>query len=185
MLSIGTLGAFFNAMKKTEKSLFVQNLTEEIKASSAVVLVDYAGLSVKMQQDLKEKLREVNARMVVAKNTLLRLAATDAKVSSEIYDDSAISGPTALIMTEGDPIAPLQVVSKFAKEFSIPSLKVGIVEGSFQDTENLTKLSKLPSKDVLYAQAVGAIGGPLYGLVYSLQANMTKLVYVLNEASKK
>lgn len=172
-------------MNKTEKSLFVQNLTEEIKASSAVVLVDYAGLSVKMQQDLKERLSEVNARMVVAKNTLFRLAATEAKSPKEVYEDSAISGPTAIIMTEDDPIAPLQVVSKFAKEFEIPNLKVGVVEGSFQDKDGLTTLSRLPSKDVLYAQTVGAIGGPLFGIVSTLQANMTKLVYVLSEASKK
>lgn len=182
---LGTLGAFFNAMNKTEKSLFVQNLTEEIKASSAVVLIDYAGLSVKMQQDLKERLSEVNAKMAVVKNTLFKLAATEAKSPSEVYEDTAISGPTALIMSEDDPIAVLQVVSKFSKEFDIPNLKVGIVEGSFENQENLVALSKLPSKDILYAQVVGAIGGPLYGIVGTLQANMTKLVYILDQASKK
>ena len=172
-------------MNKTEKSLFVKNLTEEIKTSTSVVLIDYAGLSVKMQQDLKEKLSEVNARMTVAKNTLFKLAATEARSPKEVYEDSALSGPTAIIMTEDDPIAPLQVISKFAKEFEIPNLKVGVVEGSFQDKDNLTTLSKLPSKDVLYAQVVGAVGGPLYGIVGTLQANMTKLVYILSEASKK
>ena len=172
-------------MNKTEKSLFVQNLSEEIKSATAVVLIDYSGLSVKMQQDLKMKLSEANARMVVVKNTLFRLAAQDAKSPSDVYEDSAISGPTALVMTEDDPIAVLQVLSKFAKEFDIPNLKVGIVEGAYQNKENLVSLSKLPSKDVLYAQAVGAIGGPLYGLVGTLQSNMTKLVSILEQASKK
>ena len=88
-------------------------------------------------------------------------------------------------MSEDDPIAVLQVVSKFSKEFDIPNLKVGIVEGSFENQENLVALSKLPSKDILYAQVVGAIGGPLYGIVGTLQANMTKLVYILDQASKK
>jgi large subunit ribosomal protein L10 len=172
-------------MKKTEKSLFVQNLSEEMKVASSVVLIDYSGMGVKKQQELKKRLSEVDAKMVVVKNTLFKLAATDSKAPGEVVEDSVLSGPTALIMTEGDPISPLQVLAKFAKEFDVLQLKVGVIEGSYQDKDNLLKLSTLPGKDVLYAQAIGAIGAPLYGLIYTLQSNMQKLVYILDTASKK
>jgi large subunit ribosomal protein L10 len=172
-------------MKKPEKSFFVQNLTEELKSASSVILVDYAGLTVKAQQDLKKQLMEVNARMLVVKNTLLKRAGEFAKIDSEALTDTVLQGPTALILSEEDPIAPLQILAKFAKEFEIPQLKVGVVEGSFQDKEALTRLSTLPGKDVLIGQAIGAIAAPMYGLIGTLQGNMQKLVFILEEYKSK
>jgi large subunit ribosomal protein L10 len=172
-------------MKKTEKTFFIENLKEELKSSSSVVLVDYTGLSVKAQQELKKRLKAANAKMFVAKNTLFKLAAKDAKMPEEVLQDSVLSGPTAFILTEEDPIAPIQVLAKFASEFEIPQFKVGIVEKSFQDKESLIKLSMLPGKEALFAQVVGSIGSPLYGLVGTLQGNLQKLVFILDQASKK
>ena len=172
-------------MKKTEKSFFVQNLAEGLKSASSVVLIDYSGLNVKSQQELKKKLREVDAKMVVVKNTLFKLAGKSAEFSSEVLADSVLSGPTALVLTEDDPIAPLAVLAKFAKEFELPQLKVGLVEGSFQDKDALVTLSKLPGKDALVAQVVGSIAGPLYAIVGTLNANMQNLICVLKQASEK
>lgn len=169
-------------MKKAEKGFFVQNLTEELKEASSIVLVDHSGLNVKAQQELKKRLREVNAKMLVVKNTLFKLAGASAKVPKETLTDTALAGPTALVMTEDDPIAPLQVLGKFAQEHEIPQLKVGIIEGKFQDNEQLITISKLPSKEVLVGQAVGAIGSPLYGIVRVLQGNMQKLISILEQA---
>jgi large subunit ribosomal protein L10 len=172
-------------MKKAEKPLFVENLKEELKSATLACLIDYSGLSVKMQQDLKKRLKEVDAKMLIVKNTLFRLAGKEALDSEEIVSDTVLKGPTALIITEEDPIAPLQVLAKFAEEFEIPQFKVGVVEGAYQNTDALIGLSKLPSKDVLVAQTVGGIAAPLYGLVGTLQANLQKLVFVLNQASTK
>ena len=171
-------------MKKAAKSFFVQNLTEELKSATSVILIDYAGLSVKAQQELKKKLKEVKSKMLVTKNTLFKLAATSAKTPKEALADTVLAGPTALILAQDDPIAPLQVLHKFAKEHNLPQLKVGIIEGSFQDKDSLLKLAKLPGKDALYAQVVGTIGSPLYGLVSVLNANLGNLLYVLKQASK-
>lgn len=166
-------------MRKVEKPFFVQNLTEELKAASSVVLIDYSGLSVKMQQDLKKRLKEVQSKMLVVKNTLFKLAGEEAKISKEVLTDTVLTGPNALVVTEGDPIAPLQVLGRFAKENEIPQLKVGVVEGSFQDKEALTTLSMLPGKDVLAAQVVGIIAAPAYAIVSVLQTNLQKLLYIL------
>lgn len=172
-------------MNKTEKTLFVEDLSEKLKKATAVVLVDYTGLTVKLQQELKNRLSQVNTEMAIVKNTLLKLASESAKNPKEVSTDEVLSGPTALIITEDDPIAPLQVLAKFAKENDLITLKVGIVEGNFQNKESLQKLATLPSKEILLSQVVGGIGSPLYGIVSVLQSNMTKLVYILDQAAKK
>lgn len=170
-------------MKKAEKIFFVENLTEELKSATCVVLVDYTGLSVKMQQDLKKKLGEIGAKMTVVKNTLFKLAGKGAKVPEKTMSDTVLSGQTAIIITEKDSIAPLQVLAKFAKENEIPNFKVGIVDGIFQDKETLIKLSQLPSKEILCGQLVGSVAGPTYGLVSTLQGNLQKLVWILKSKS--
>jgi large subunit ribosomal protein L10 len=173
-------------MKRSEKTFFVQNLVEELKGASSVVLVDFSGLNVKAQQELKKRLREVNAKMLVVKNTLFKLALDQSKIDKDdgLPRDEVLRGPTALVITEAEPIAPLQVLGKFAEEFEIPQLKVGIIEGTFQDTQTLITLSKLPSKEVLEGLAVSAIGAPIYGLLNVLQTNVQKLIYILNEKAK-
>lgn len=172
-------------MKKAEKPFFVENLAEELKSAESVILVDYSGLSVKMQQELKRRLTEVGAKMLVVKNTLFKLAGKAAKVPAETLTDTILTGQTALVLSEEDPISSLHVLGKFAVEFEVPQLKVGIIEGSFQDKGTLTTLSKLPGKEALVAQVVGTIGAPMYSLVGTLEANMQKLVLVLEQAKQK
>jgi large subunit ribosomal protein L10 len=172
-------------MKKTEKAFFVENLTEELKLATSVVLVDYTGLSVKDQQELKKNLKKVGARMFVAKNTLFRLAGNKAKLPEKSLEDTVLTGPTAFVLTEEDPIAPLQVLDKFASKKDIPQFKVGIIEGSFQAKDSLMKLAKLPGKDALLSQTAGSIGAPLHGIVTVLQANLHSLIYILKTKSGK
>lgn len=172
-------------MDKQTKKDFVKNLSETLEGSSSAVLVNYAGLDVKSQQELKSRLKEAGATMVVVKNTLIKLSAEKVNAPKEMTDTEVLSGQTALIYTKDDPVAPLAILGKFAEEFEVPQMKVGLVEGVFQDNESLIKLSKLPGKDELMAQALGSIASPLYGTVGVLQANLQKLIFVLQEASKK
>lgn len=172
-------------MKKAEKSIFVDNLTEELKGAKAVVLINFAGLSVKNQQELKKRLKEAGARMVVVKNTLLKLAGEAAKVDEKVLTDTVLRGQTALIITGGDAMAPLSILGKFAKEHETPQFKVGVVDGMFQDTEALSRLSSLPSRDALLGQLLGTLMGPMYGLTGTLNGNLQKLVYVLGAASSR
>jgi len=178
-------------MKKQEKIFFVENLTEELRSAKSVVLINYAGLSVKAQQELKARLKEVGAKMLVVKNTLLKRAGEAAKVDTEILSDTVLTGQTALVIAENDPIAPLGVLGKFAKESvsrageTLPKFKVGVVEGHFQDSESLNKISLLPNKDILLGQALGSLIATCYHLVSVLNTNMQKLVFVLSEASKR
>jgi large subunit ribosomal protein L10 len=166
-------------MLKAEKVTLVDNLVAELKDAKSLVLVNYTGLSVKAQQELKKRLKEADGRMVVVKNTLLKRAFAAAKISDEMATDEILSGQTAIVLADGDPLAPIQALGKFAKEFELPKFKVGVIEGSFQDADSLTKLSTLPSRDVLLGQLLGVLVAPEYGLVGTLQGNLQKLVYIL------
>lgn len=172
-------------MLKQEKIQLVTNLAPKLSGATSIILVNYTGLSVASQQALKAQLREVGATMTVVKNTLIKRAVADAKLDDQIATDEVLAGQTALIMTEGDAIAPIQILGKFAKESNVPKFKVAIVEGSFYDTTGLTKLSTLPSKDVILSQVLGSLMSPSYGLVGVLQGNLQKLVYILKEVSTR
>lgn len=172
-------------MLKAEKVTLVDNLVAELKDAKSLVLVNYTGLNVKAQQDLKKRLKEVGGRMVVVKNTLLKRAFASAKINDKMATDEILSGQTALVLADNDPIAPIQVLGKFAKEAELPKFKVGIVEGTFQDEETLAKLSTLPGRDVLLGQVLGALISPKYGLVGVLQGNLQKLVYIVKQASNR
>lgn len=171
-------------MKKLQKVELVKNLTEELKEAKSLVLVNYSGLNVKAQQDLKSRLKEVGGRMVVVKNTLLKRAGESAKLDKNLMEDSILTGQTALILASADALAPIQVLGKFANEFDLPKFKVGVIDGSFQDEAALTILSTLPGRDALLGQLLGSLMSGMYGLVGTLSNPMQGLLYTLHNARK-
>ena len=161
--------------------MFVDNLTVELASAKSLVLINYTGLSVASQQELKKRLKAVDARMLVVKNTLLKRASERAEIDKEVLTDEVLSGQTALVISSGDPVSFIQVLGKFSKEFSVPQMKVGVVDGLFQDSSTLAKLATLPGRDVLLSQLLGSLISPSYGLVGTLNGNLQKLVYILRE----
>jgi large subunit ribosomal protein L10 len=172
-------------MKKSEKPIFVENLTGELKSAKSIVLVNFAGMSVKSQQELKKRLLVVGSKLLVVKNTLLKRAGEAAGVDKEALSEGVLSGQTALVISCEDAVSPIQILGKFAKEFEVPSMKVGIVEGKFYDSQSLSQISILPSRDALLGQVLGALVAPEYGLVGTLQGNLQKLVYILKSKGNK
>lgn len=171
-------------MLKSQKVEFVDKLTVDLKDAKSLVLVNYTGLNVKFQQELKKRLNAVDGRMVVIKNTLLKRALESNKLDAGMLTDEVLSGQTALLIAEGDAVAPIQVLGKFAKENELPKFKVGVVEGLFQDEASLIKLSTLPGRDALLGQLLGSLVAPMYGLTGTLNGNLQKLVYILDQKSK-
>jgi large subunit ribosomal protein L10 len=171
-------------MRKADKISFVNTLTQELQTTKSVVLVDYTGITVKAQQDLKKRLKDIQSKMLVVKNTLLKRAGEAAKIDKKVLDDSVLAGQTAVITAEGDPIQPLQVLYKFAKEFETPSFKAGVIDGNFYNKEMLIKIAQLPSKEILLGQTVSSIASPIYGIVNILQGNLQKLLYILKSKSQ-
>lgn len=174
-------------MKRAEKPFVVEDLTKRFEDARSVVALDYQGLTVKDLNGLRNAIREVGGRLVVAKNTLLKLALKSAQRiahSAQEVEDK-LQGPTAVVFAEEDEIAPLQKLGKFIAEKGLLKLKFGIFGTEIFDAEKLLALSKLPGRSVLLARLVGTMAGPSYGLVSVLNANLQKLVYVLSVKSKK
>jgi large subunit ribosomal protein L10 len=169
--------------KKQKKIELVTKLTPTLRTASSVVLVNYTGLSVKLQQELKSKLKEVDSDIVVVKNTLIKRALESANLKNESINENVLSGQTALVVSKGDSISAIQVLGNFAKTNNIPQFKVGFVDGNFYQTEGLIKISTLPNKEVLYAQVIGSLMSPMSGLVGTLNGNMQKLLYILDQKS--
>jgi len=169
---------------RLQKEEFVADLAKTLEEAKSVTLVNYAGLGVKAQQDLKHRLEEAGGKMLVVKNTLLKLAAQKAGISDEALTDGILSGQTALVLATEDAVAPIQVIGKFSKEFETPKFKVGIVEGSFQDEAALATIATLPGRDALMGQVLGSLMSSMYGLVGTLNSPMQQLVYTLDQKAK-
>lgn len=171
-------------MKKVEKSAFVEELTSTLKSAKNVVVVDYTGLGVANQRELKKRLKPAGARFVVIKNTLFKIAAKKADISPEMLTDTVLSGQNGLILSDEDPVTPLTVVTKFAAEFEKPKLKVGMLEGSYVSQEDLTSLSKLGSKSAVVGQLIGTLMAPSYQTVAVLGGKLQELIYVLSAKAR-
>lgn len=171
-------------MKKQEKTFFVENLTQELKEATGVVLINYSGMNVKSQQKLKKSFNEVGAKMIVVKNTLLKIAGKKAGIDDRILEDELLKGQNALVISTKDPIASISILGKFAKENNTPKLRVGIIDGAFQDNSALETLSTLPGKDVLLGQLLGTLLSNFYSLTGTLNSNLQNLISILDQKSK-
>ncbi|MCD7755220.1 MAG: 50S ribosomal protein L10 [Firmicutes bacterium] len=155
-----------NAKVLESKKAIVEALSGKIKESSSVVFVDYKGITVAQDTDLRKQFREAGVEYSVVKNTLTNFAAKDAG-----YDFSELlNGTTAMASTTGDPIAPARIVCEFAKKNrGVPlSIKGGIVEGSVLSAEQLNGFGELPSKNALVAQVLGTFLAPISSLAFVL-----------------
>ncbi len=168
-------------MKKLEKKEFVELLTKKLQEAKSVIFVDFAKMDVVAQQNLKSELKKSNGKLLVAKNTLIKIAGKVAKLPEGTLTDQVLSGQTAVLIATDDPVSPIQVLGKFLKTSEFPQPKAGVVEGIFQTKEGIIAISKLPSKNELLAQVVGSIQSPIYGLVSSLNGNFQKLVWIFQE----
>ena len=162
-----------NAKVLESKKAVVETLTGKIKESTAVVFVDYKGISVAQDTELRKQFREAGVEYTVVKNTLTNFAAKNAG-----YDfTEVLNGTTAMACTTGDPIAPARIVAEFAKKNKLKTLgiKGGVVEGSVLSAEQLTGFSELPSKSALVASVLGTFLAPISSLAFVLdQIRMQK-----------
>ena len=143
-------------------------VTDLIKNSSAGVLVDYRGITVEEDTQLRKELREADVTYFVEKNTMLRIALKEAGL-----DDlcSVLEGTTAIAVCDHDQTAPARILGKFAEAHDDKfTLKAGYVDGVIYDAKGVEALSKIPSKETLLAQLVGSLQGPMQKLAATLKA---------------
>lgn len=150
-----------------EKKKVVAELIEKLKSAQAGVLVDYRGLTVEEDTNLRSKLREAGVEYKVVKNTLTRFAAKE--VGFEELDEM-LNGPTSLAISDTDPVAPAKVISDFIKDNEKISIKAGFLDGKVISLDEIKTLANTPSKEVLIAKIMGSLNSPVSKLVRTLQA---------------
>ena len=159
-------------MAKVElKQPIVQAIADDIKDAQSVVLVDYRGLTVAQDTELRKQLREAGVIYKVCKNTMMKRAFEGTEFAGlEEY----LEGPSALVVSKDDATAPARIICKFAKTAEALEVKAGVVEGNVHDAAGINELSKVPSREELLSKLLG-----------SLQSPITNLARVLNQIAEQ
>lgn len=149
----------------SQKKELVARLATQLAEAQITILIDYKGLDVQTITRLRYELRQSEATMEVVKNTMLNLASrdTDAAMLADFY-----KGPTAIVTSSTDPVAPCKILIDFAKDNEKLEIKSAVFGGGLLDLEEIKALAKMPSKEELLAR-----------LVYTLNAVPTSFVNVL------
>ena len=155
-----------NAKVLSEKQAIVAALTERIKNASAGVFVDYRGINVAQDTELRTELRKNDVEYSVIKNTLTRFALDDCGLK-EI--DPILNGTTSLATSTGDPIAPFRIISDYSKKLNdVFNIKAAFMDGKVLSEQEIAEISALPSKEALYSQVFGTLLAPITSLAVVL-----------------
>ena len=149
----------------------VQEISEQIKDAQSVVVVDYRGLTVAEDTQLRKQLREAGVAYKVYKNTLVNFAikGTDFESLSDVLE-----GPNAFAISTTDATAPARVIAKFAKTAPALEIKAGVVEGTFYDSDGMKAIATIPSREELLSKFLGSIQSPI-----------TNFARVINQIAEK
>jgi large subunit ribosomal protein L10 len=171
-------------MQRSEKEKVVADLAERLRSTETLIVADYRGLSVTEINDLRGQLRDHGARFTVVKNTLIRRAAEEAGADALL---ALLDGPTAIafLETDGDPVAVAKALSNAARETKVLEIRGGILDGEQIGEAEVKNLATLPPADVLRAQLVSAVSGPLLAVVGLFTAPLRDLVNVLDARIKQ
>lgn len=159
-------------MAKIEmKQPIVEEISAGIKDAQSVVLVDYRGLTVEQDTELRKQLREAGVVYKVYKNTMMNFAfkGTDFEGLAPY-----LNGPSAMAYSTEDATAPARVLAEFAKKAKALEIKAGVVEGNVYDAKGMEAISSIPSRDVLISRLLG-----------SMQSPMANFARVINQIAEK
>ena len=159
-------------MAKVElKQPVVQSIVEDITGASSVMIVNYRGITVEQDTELRKQLREAGIIYKVCKNTMMKRAfeGTDFAQLNDVLE-----GPNAIAISKDDATAPARIICEFAKTAPKLEVKAGVVEGTVYDANGIVELSKVPSREELLSKLLG-----------SLQSPITNLARVLNQIAEK
>ena len=139
-----------------------QPVVDEIKAmlegAAGAVIVDYRGLTVEQDTQLRKQLREAGVAYKVYKNTLIKRAAEGTDFAALAPQ---LEGPTALAVSKEDATAPARILANFAKTADKLELKGGVVEGTYYDAKAINVIASIPSREVLLGRLLGSMQSPI------------------------
>jgi large subunit ribosomal protein L10 len=170
-----------NCMPKPEKVEAVKEIAEALKTTDVYYFVDYRGLTVAEAKELRTRLRGVDARLMVVKNTLAKIAAVEAGVEGL---DELLAGPTAIAYGTGDPVRTAKILQDFIREKKKAAVRGAKLQHSVLQARDVERLATMPSREQLLAQVVGALASPLYGLANVMNAPLRSLATVMGQVQE-
>lgn len=169
-------------MVKPEKINAVAEMKKIFEGAGSFFVTDYQGLNVADMTVLRKNLRENKIRYLIAKNTLLKLAARDAGVP-EI--EKHLNGPTAVAFTSDDPAVAAKILHDSFKSKELPRMKVFVVEDQVFEASQISRLAELPPRDLLLSRLVAAVEAPISSLVASLDGFFRELIGTIDALAEK
>jgi large subunit ribosomal protein L10 len=166
---------------RSDKASAVVELTDSFRNSTATLLTEYRGLTVKQMTELRRSLGN-QTKYSVSKNTLAKRAATDAGIEGL---DALFTGPTALAFVSGDPVEAAKSLRAFAKTHPVLIIKGGVFEGRALSADEVNKLADLESREVLLAKLAGAMKGNLSKAAATFQAPLAQAVRLVDALRAK
>lgn len=164
-------------MPSEDKVKDVAELEQVLSQAPVIIATGYRGLKVADLFQLRKQLRAQGVRYRVVKNTLTKLAAERAGKQPLV---SLLQGPTALALGAGDPVATTKAIQEFIRTTRLPlELYGGLIDGHAYSRADLEKLTTLPPREVLIAQLLGSLQGPMSGLMAMLSAPVQNLLWLL------
>ncbi len=151
-------------LKKQEE---VSQVAQDLKSAASVVVVDYLGLTVEQVTNLRKELREAGVHMKVVKNTILRRAAAEAGIEGL---DETFTGPSAIVYSAEEVVAPAKIVAKFADTADKLSIKGGMIEGKVASANEMNALAKLPDRDGLLSMLLSVLQAPVRNTALAIKA---------------
>jgi large subunit ribosomal protein L10 len=161
---------------RPEKSLIVEDLREKLQSSPFLIVADYTGMTVPHFAELRKRLRGSGANLSVVKNSFVKIAAKELGMPDL---GKALAGQNAVVTGERDICAAAKVLKTFAKEFTKPIVKGGVLDNSALDANQITALADLPPKEVLQSQLLGLLNMPATSFVRVLNEPGASLARVL------
>jgi large subunit ribosomal protein L10 len=169
-------------MPTDAKRQAVSQLVDMLRASSALAVADYRGLTVSEMHAVRKTLRANGVRLQVAKNRLLKIAADEAGLEEL---KPLLAGPTAVAGTSGDEVSLARALQEAFRPYKVVTLRGGLLAGQPISAADLGRLASLPSREVLLGRLAGGMVAPLSGMASVLAANLRNLVGVLNAVAEQ
>jgi large subunit ribosomal protein L10 len=169
-------------MARAEKAAAVAEMTGRFQSSTGAVLTEYRGLSVAQLGELRRSLGE-HATFAVVKNTLTKIAATEAGVAGELTD--LLVGPSAIAFVQGDVVEAAKGLRDFSRAHPFLVIKGGVLDGKAMTPDEIVKLADLESREVLLARLAGAMKASMSGAAATFAALPTQMARLLAALEEK
>jgi large subunit ribosomal protein L10 len=172
-------------MPNEKNKQLVKTIKEKLEKAKSVTFTDYIGISADQANTLRQRVKDAGGEVLVAKNTLMKVAIDEHGEKSLSEAKKDLNGPTMAIFGFTDPIAPIKAIFEFAKNIDLPKVKSAIIEGIYNSAEKVEVIRTIPSREELLSKIVRSMNSPILGFVTVLSGVQKKFVYAVNSLAKK